>query len=582
MDRDLYRQALALYRRNNFSSAAELLTGNRDHAEAMMLLGLCRAGEGNYPAAVAALDRAVELEPDNPAVRFNRGVVLQQAARRDDALADYRRVLALSPGHAGAANNAANLLKRRGCLSDAETVCREALASSPDHPQLLTTWAAIRSDMGEVSAALEVYHRAVGLAPDDLIIRSNLLLNLNYLPGANAELFREHRQWQQAFHNRRNKIEAAVFPPRNPENRIRVGYLSPDFRYHSVAYFIESVLRHHDRTRFEIHVFSDVPNPDDITRRLAALAEAQHDVSRMTIAETVACIRGRNLDILVDLAGHTGAKLEVFAWRAAPVQVAYLGYPNTTGLRHMDYRFTDDLADLVETARFYTEKQLFLPGGIWAYAPLADAPDLNPPPVLKNGFITFGSFNHQAKISDYTLSVWAEAMKACPGSRLLLKNRSLHDPEVIRLLAARLARYGIAADRLECCEFQPGHRHHLEIYRRVDIALDTFPYNGTTTTFEALWMGVPVLTLTGSCHAARVGLSIMTRIGLSSFVAGDPAELARIAARNAADSAGLAALRPILRHLLADSPLLDGIRLTREIEKQYEQIVGKGAVKKLT
>ncbi|MDD3118886.1 MAG: tetratricopeptide repeat protein [Victivallales bacterium] len=573
MEQNRYLRALVCYRAGDFSAALTLLdTATPNDPAAQMLTGLCRAGNGDYAAALSALDRATAQAPEDPTVRFNRGTVREQCGRTDDALADYRRVLAAAPEHVGAAHNAARLLTGRGEPGTAATICRKALVLTPHQPQLLAAWAGALSAQGEITAAVTVYRKALAAAPDNLLLRSNLLLNLNYLPIPPAAIFREHRQWQHAFHAA-HPDAPPMFPPRDPNERWRIGYLSPDFRYHSVAYFIEPLLRHHRRDRFAIHSFSDVTRPDAITRRLTGLTEYRHDISNMDIAAAVAYIRSQHLDVLVDLAGHTGRKLAVFAHRAAPIQVAYLGYPNTTGLRRMDYRFADDLADRPDTARFYTEKRLFLPGGLWAYAPLAEAPEIQPPPLLTRGVMTFGSCNNQAKISDFTLQVWAGALRACPGSRLRLKNRALRDAAVVRRLTARLADCGIAADRVTCEGFVPGHRAHLEFYHHIDLALDTLPYNGTTTTFEALWMGVPTLTLPGTEHASRVGGAIMGRLGLNSFVAADPDDFARIAAGYAARPDTLAALRTALRPLLADSPLLDGQRLARAVEDQYEHII---------
>ncbi len=570
MDQKQHREALDAYNRGEYRLAAELLDGCADHVDALVLLGICLAREQDFPAAFTAFAQALRLEPDSLLALFNRGVVYEQCARWEDAAADYRRVLELKPGHTGAANNLTNILKVHGRLDDAEDVCREALRHAPDNTELLISLGNVMAAAGEIGESLEFFRRAMTVSPKTFIARSNFLLDMNYLPLPPEEVFREHRAWNRVFMECKHP-EPLTFPPRQG-GRIKVGYFSPDFRLHSVAYFIEPVLRAHDRSRFEIHAFSDVRKPDEVTRRLAENVDAWHDVSAMNADAATEYIRRAGVDILVDLAGHTGRKLPVFARRGAPVQVAYLGYPNTTGLRNMDYRFADDLADPPGSERLYTEKLLYLPGGMWSYAPLDAAPELADPPCLKNGYLTFGSFNNIAKISDLTVACWAAAMRSCPESRLLLKNRAFAETRVCRNMTAKFTAHGIAADRLELCGFEPDMAGHLEIYNRIDLALDTLPYNGTTTTFEALWMGVPVLSMTGNTHAGRVGKAILSRLGFSAFVAADPVDFAHIAAMHAANPEALTRLRPVFRHILADSPLLDGARLAREMEKHYMTI----------
>ncbi len=571
MDKQLYQQALAAYQNGDFSHAVELLADCGDSFDVLVMRGICLAGCREFDSALVQFNRADSLQPDDLQILFNRGVVYEQSAHWKEAAADYRRVLALKPGHPGAGNNLTNILKAHGCIDEAEDVCRNALMHSPDNAELLISLGNVLAVAGDIDGSLQAFRRAVDAAPSALIAYSNYLLDMNYLPLPPEEVFREHRMWNRLFMETRHPQPPELRP--RVEGRIRVGYLSPDFRYHSVAYFIETVLTNHDRSQFEIHAFSDVREPDDITRRIAAGIEQWHDISRMNVDAAAEYIRKTGVDILVDLAGHTGRKLPVFAMRCAPVQVAYLGYPNTTGLRNMDYRFADEFADPPGCERFYTEKLLYLAGGMWAYAPLDIAPELSPPPCLKNGYLTFGSFNNIAKVSDLTVSCWAAAMMACPGSRILLKNRAFAEKRVCRNIEARFAAHGITAERIELCRFEPSAAGHLDIYNRVDLALDTVPYNGTTTTFEALWMGVPVLTLDGVSHAGRVGKAILTRLGLNSFVAADSADFARIAAFYNSERQQLTALRQVLRNVLADSPLLDGVRLAREMEQHYSAIV---------
>jgi predicted O-linked N-acetylglucosamine transferase (SPINDLY family) len=356
--------------------------------------------------------------------------------------------------------------------------------------------------------------------------------------------------------------------------RLRIGYLSPDFRKHVVMTFMAPALERHDRDQFEVFCFHTHRDKDAVTERLRSQVEHWSDCGGLTDDAIADRIRADRIDILVDLAGHTsGHRIGVLAMKPAPIQVTYLGYPNTTGLPTVDYRITDDLADPPGRAdELSVERLLRLPRPFLCYRPEAKTPDPGPPPVLSRGHATFGCFNNTLKLSDSFLDLAARVVNAVPGSRLVLKSGGLELHSVGGRVRQRFAAAGVAPDRLELRGWTAAVEDHLGAYGEIDVALDSFPYNGTTTTCEALWMGVPVVTLRGDRHAARVGASLLGWLGLTDFVAADAEEFVRICARLAGDVAGAGSRRAGLRERLRASLLVDEAGFAREIERCYRTV----------
>jgi protein O-GlcNAc transferase len=367
--------------------------------------------------------------------------------------------------------------------------------------------------------------------------------------------------------------EAAVdFPNEpHPERPLRVGYVSPDFRQHASNSYSLPLLTGHDRRLFDIFLYAEVPQPDAVSDNLRSLASHW----RSTVGLSDAAVRQRvhddQIDILVDLAGHTDhTRIAAFAVKPAPVTVTWLGYPNTTGLPTMDYRLTDALADPPgETDHLHTEALVRLPHCFLCYQPPAEAPPVAPTPALSRGTITFGSFNNLEKVTTEVIETWAAVLRSVPRSRLLLKGWILADPVLRQRINDRFAALGIDAGRLDLRRLIPGIGPHLALYREIDIGLDPFPYNGTTTTCEALWMGVPVVSLIGDSHAARVGLSLLSSVGLQRLVAHDRDAYVTIAAGLAKDLAALEPMRQGMRSQLQKSPLMDAPRFARDVESAY-------------
>ena len=555
-----FDEAVASFRR-----ALEL---RPDYPEACNNLGSALIDQGKLNEAGPPLTRALALNPNYPQAHYNLGLLLHELGRREEAEASYRRSIALRPNHADTYSNLAAMLVEQGQLSEARTAVEQALALKPNDPRANNNLATILLEEGLIAEAEAAFERVLALKPDHAAAADNLLLTRHYRDARSPQaVAAEHRFWGD-----RRQAKTASHPnTRAPERRLRVGYVSPDFRSHSVAYFLEPLLAGHDRGQVEVFAYAQVAKGDAMTERLRSLSDHWRSTVGVTDEALAAMIRADGIDILVDLAGHTaGNRLLTFAKKPAPVQVTWLGYPDTTGLEAMDYRLVDAITDPPgEADGLASEKLVRLEDGFLCYSAPADAPDVVPPPSPVSGVVTFGSFNNPAKLSDEAVATWAALLARLPTSRLMLKGKPFADAGARARLEARFAAHGIAADRLSLRAVIPETSHHLGAYGLVDIGLDPFPYNGATTTCEALWMGVPVVTLVGDRHAARVGASLLTHVGLEELIASDAAEYVEIAAALAQDPARLAALRQSLRPRLQASPLTDAPAFTRKVQAAF-------------
>ncbi len=587
----------------------QILAVAPQHLDALHFLGVIAAHTGRSEEGMEMIRRSIASDPRNSAYHDNLGTVFREQGRVEEALACSQRALALNPNEAATHNNLGNALRDVGRVAEAIACYERALTLAPDYADALNNWGMSLRSVGRLEEALAAHRRVLVLAPGcaqahlgvghaladlgsareadaeyrrALVLRpgwadahSAVLLNLHYLADVAAEtMSAEHLRWDEA-HAR--PLWQGLEPHANDPTtgrRLRVGYVSPDFRSHPVGYFIENLLASHDRAQVEVFCYSNSHRSDAVTTRLRAHASHWRTIMGQSDARTSALIREDEIDILVDLAGHTADnRLLVFARKPAPVQVTYLGYCDTTGLGTMDYRITDRHADPPGTTeRFHTERLVRLPKCAWCYSPPETAPVVAPLPALQSDVLTFGSFNTLAKINDEVLALWGDILRRIPGSRLLLKSAALGEDRARQRIVEELARGGIASDRIEFSGWQPSLAAHLDTYRRVDIALDPFPYHGTTTTCEALWMGVPVVTLAGAHHAARVGASLLHAVGLDSLVAHDRLEYAEIAVRLACDLPLLARLRFTLRDRMKGSPLLDAPTFARCMEVAYREM----------
>jgi predicted O-linked N-acetylglucosamine transferase (SPINDLY family) len=416
--------------------------------------------------------------------------------------------------------------------------------------------------------AITAYRQAMVLRPPFSKAHSNLLLALNYHSSLDpSAVYDEHLRWNREHAEPLQSFIQAHANDRSPERRLRIGYVSPDFYGHPVGHFLLPLLAQHDHERFEIFCDAQVSAPDGLTERLRAHADHWHSLIGISDAQAADFIRQHQIDVLVDLSGHTSDnRLLLFAHKPAPVQVTFLGYPNTTGLGTMDYRLTDNYADPPGLTESWHSERLFrLPQCAWCYQSAA-SPPVGP---RKEGPITFGCFNHFAKVTEPMLRLWSRILHLVPGSRLLLKTRALGSESTRQRVRHVLGEAGIGVERLELRGYERAHNDHLALYQRLDVALDTFPYHGTTTTCEALWMGVPVVTLASQVHASRVGVSLLNNIGLPELIADTSEEYVRRAAELAGDLPRLSHLRSTLRQRMEKSPLMDAPRFARDIEAAY-------------
>lgn len=523
---------------------------------------------GKWREAAAAFAEAVAMGASDFNLHFNFGTTLMQCGAWESGSRQMREALRYNPKSLDALNNLAAASTKLGQSRAAEEASRRIVALEPKHHIGWTTLGLAINEQGRVSEGLECLRRAQNLAPSYHIARDNYLMALNFLATDGVSLREEHQI--------RCALLSGVAPKATPNvngRRIRVGYVSPDFRSHSVACFMVGIVESHERKSFEITCYSSTPSPDHVTQRLKQASERFVDIASMSDAEAAAQVERDDIDILVDLAGHSsGNRLGVFAQRPAPIQVTYLGYPATTGCSFIDYRLVDEVTDPPSADSHASETLIRLPSPFLCYESIHGSPDIERPPSTQNGFITFGSFNHSSKLSEHSVQLWARLMCEVPDSQLLLKARGFSDSGVCDRYREQFLLAGVGPSRLTFSGLLSDPAEHLASYGRIDIALDTFPYNGTTTTCEALSMGVPVLNRAGGLHAARVGKSILTSIGLAEFACeSDEAFLAQ-GRTLASDPVRLAALRSGLRQRLSNSPICDARSFVANLEAAYQRM----------
>jgi predicted O-linked N-acetylglucosamine transferase (SPINDLY family) len=496
--------------------------------------------QGRGDEGIPHLQRAVDLGHKRPEPFVLMGRAHKKALRLVEAEQAYRRALQLDPGFADARLGLGNVLH----------------------------------DLGDLDAAVAEVRRVVQASPQAVGAHSNLAMKLLYHDGTTPEQMAEDhkaagRAYMAAFASGGDPAWQKRDP--DPERRLRIGYLSPDFRMHAVAFLVEPLLAAHDPDAVEVFGYSTADRPDAMTDRLHGLTHAWRDVAGVSVRDVAARIAEDRIDILVDLAGHTkNHRISVLAMKPAPLQVTWLGYPHGTGLPTVDYRLTDEIADPPGlTESHYLEELVRLPEGHFCYQPPPDtAPEPSPGPLERGEGPVFGCFNNPRKIGPETVRLWAEAVKAVPGARLLLKAQQFGDAAAASRMRERFVAAGLSPDQVEVLG-RPTFAEGFAMFSTIDVALDPFPYHGTTSTCEAFWMGVPVVTLPGRTCVSRVGPSLLRRVGLDDLVARDAAHFRDIAAGLMRDRARLADLRRTLRGRMAGSPLAGGPVFARQFEAAY-------------
>ena len=572
-----YKLATALFDRGDLdesiAACRHAIRISPDFVEPYYNLGLGLRVQGKLDESIAAYRQAILIKPNFAEAHCGLGVALYGQGKLEESIAAYHQAIRIKPDYAEAQVNLGISLYRQGKLDEAIAASSNAIRINGDFADAHHILGNALLAQGKVDAAADAYRRVIALRPNHADSAGCLLLCMNYdIRLSKAQLVEAHRAWDQRYGVA--TLPAAHANERNVRRRLKVGYVSPDFRQHAVAFFLEPLLRSHDRQKVEVFCYAEVMTPDATTERLKRLADGWLETVGMPDASLAERIQLDGIDILVDLAGHTAHnRLTVFARKPAPVQVTWLGYPNTTGLKAIDYRLVDAVTDPEEEADAWASETLIrLADGFLCYGAPHDAPEPAAPPCLATGTVTFGSFNNPSKLSAATLDTWAMLLARLPDARLLLKGGWFADPATCELFRNRLGSRGIVAERIELVPMLADTAAHLGLYNRIDIALDPFPYNGTTTTCEASWMGVPVITLRGDRHAGRVGASLLTQLGLTELIAGSVEEYVEIAAALAVDQARLGELRRSLRPRLATSSLCDAAAFARKIESAYRAI----------
>jgi protein O-GlcNAc transferase len=548
----------------------EILQREPNHADSLHLLGVIALQTGQPEAALALVERAVALRPDGAVYRNNLGQILERLGRYDEARRSYESALALDPDYAEALNNLGHVLERGDQLAAAESCYRQAIRLDPTYAAPHTNLGNILKNRGELDQAIAAYRRAIELRPDLSSLHSNLLLTLHYHAGISpADLAREHRAWAERHVAPLVELRRPHENDPQPDRRLRIGYVSPDFREHPVARFMLPLLRGHDRARFEVFAYSDVTRPDEMTSLARAHVDQWRDVASLGDEPLAQTIRADRIDVLVDLAAHTGRnRLTMFARKPAPVQITYLAYCSTTGVDAIDYRLTDRYLDPPGAPDDYTERSLHLPHCYWCYSAPPLAGSAAPTTERRPGPATFGCLNNFAKVTDFTLDLWMRLLQRVPEARLLIYARGAAQRDRVQRV---LRGAGLPEARAAFVGHQP-LAAYLETWRLIDVALDPYPYGGGTTTCDALWMGVPVVSLAGRTAVSRAGSTLLSNVGLERLVAHSEEQYVELAAGLIRAADGLAGMRRELRERIESSPVMDGGQFVRDVEAVFTAV----------
>ena len=533
-------------------------------------LGSVLAALGETTAAIATLREALALDPDHPDVHSNLGYALSEAGAVEAAIGHCWEALRLAPTGVAPRFNLGLALYKIGDYAGAARAFEAVLERHPTMLEAMRELGDAFIKLGRVDAAIESYRSATRQDPNDARVLGSLLFCENYrADGEPKQLVEEARRYGQLVTDPAN-VKIHRTNNDDPNRRLRVGLVSADFRMHAVARFLDGPLAEIDPRQIELFAYANGTRTDAMTERLQRSIPNWRQVSALTDGQLAEEITNDGIDILVDLSGHSaGHRLGVFARKPAPIAVTWLGYFATTGLPTIDYVLANRWVIPEAEAAHWVETPWYLPDTYLCFSsPMVDV-DVGPLPAASNGFITFGSANNLSKLSEVTVQAWSDVLAAVPGSRLILRTAALSDPETADRVRRRFTALGIAPDRLLMQPAVADYGEHLARYRDVDIALDSYPYAGGTTTVEALWMGVPVLTLKGDRYSARMGENIMHNLGMPEWIADSPDDYARRAASFAGDINALAILRRGLRSKLAASPMMDAPAFARNLEAAF-------------
>jgi protein O-GlcNAc transferase len=548
---------------------------NPNYVEAYNNLGNIFKEKGQFDQAMYYYQKAIQINPDMAITHRNLGVTYQEKGKLDEAIICYQKAVQIDPNYAATYYLLGYALMQQNKIQEAVDNYKLSLRLNPNSAATLSNLGSALGHQGKLDEGEECLRRAIQIEPKYLSACQTLIMMMNYNSRHDAQtICSEHLKFARHF---AEPLFSTIIPHaniRNTKRRIKIGYVSSDFKQHSVSYFIEPVMAAHNRNQFQLFCYSNVTIHDEVTMRFQNYADKWRNILKMSDEQATQLIRNDAIDILIDLAGHSSNnRILLFARKPAPVQVTWIGYPATTGISTIDYKIVDEYTDPPGmTEMSYTEKLIRLQESFLCYIPDKKSPEINIPPFLTSGHITFGSFNNFAKVSPEILSLWIDILHALPDAHLMMKARSFSDKMTRDYVRDIFIKERINTERIELMSWEPSLSEHLRKYNEIDIGLDTFPYNGTTTTCEAMWMGVPVITFAGNTHASRVGKSLLSNVGLSELVAKTTDEFISIAIGLAEDSKRLQSLRENLREMMIHSSLCDAERFTKNLEMCYHQI----------
>jgi len=532
-------------------------------------LGVVLRSGGNKEDAIECYRRALSLKHDFPEAHLNLGNALVDRNVAEAAV-NYQNALEFKPDYAEACFGLGNCYRLMGLLTEADVFYRKTLELNPDYAAAYHGLGNLLMTSGRLTEGEKCYRQSLLLEPLNANVHSSLLMCLNYSPEiTEEELYAEHLSWNDIHGVTMDKIKTLFSNDPTLERTLRIGYVSADFRMHPVGFFLAPVLQEHDRSSFRVICYSQGLREDDLTLRLRKAADDWREIADLSDAELAGLIEKDGIDILVDLSGHTdGSRLTMFSLKPAPVQMTWAGYVGTTGLSAMDFLISDHRESPDGAESFCKEAIVRLPDGYVCVEPPDNAPPVGPLPLAQNGFVTFGCFNNLAKITPQVISVWAKLLRNLPESRLVLKTYALDNSKTRSYYEELFSAACIDTNRIDLLGGS-SHSELLDCYNRLDIALDPFPYSGGLTTFEALWMGVPVITMGGARFCSRHSVSHLTTAGIPELIAADADRYLQLAIELAEDGERLLSLRSSLRDRVAASPLCDGKTFTRNLEREY-------------
>ena len=541
-----------------------------DYADAHGTMGLLLMSLGQLSAAENSMRQVLRIRPDDAIAYDNLGSISYLQGHFKDAIVNLKRAVEIAPGLFNAHNNLASSYKRDGQLQEAENSYRRALSLDSSNPTAHNNLALVFADQGRIADAVYAYQKALELNPDFTEAHSNLLFALNYHPDLSSkEIYATYQAYDQQFTAALKSTWRSFDNERSPGRKLRIAYVSPDFCNHSVKYFLEPLMAQHDKSQFEVYAYAQLNWEDEVTARYKKYADHWIPSILLSDHELAERIRADHIDIVIDVAGHTGHnRLQAFARKPAPVSISWLGFGYTTGIPAIDYLIMDDISVPAGSEELFAERPWRLPTPFHVYRPPEDTGPVSDLPALQNGYITFATFSRAIRLNDQLIKVWASILQKMEGAKLVINSGNFREPFMQERYLEKFAAHGIDSTRLEiACHTPPW-----DSLRKVDIVLDCFPHNSGTTLFESLYMGIPYITLASRPSMGLLGSSILHGLGHPEWIAKTEDEYIEKALAMARDLPQLSKLRMNLRQEMQSGPLMDEAGFARKMEAAYRSM----------